>query len=88
MVTLNDENVIFLNRNTLQKQKPIRESLAPILQERTFENAKKAAPGYDIYGLHQEWISHWIDSGKPDLKSPDGAFIGFCKNRHKKSPIY
>ena len=88
MVALNDENVCFINRNTLKKQKNISEAAVPVLQERTMENARRAAPGYDIYGLKQEWISHWIASGKPELKSPDAAFIGFCKNRHKNNPIY
>lgn len=87
MVAINGENVIFLNRNTVPKQRSFAESGAPMLQERAIEQARKAAPGYDIYGLQQEWISHWCASGKPELKSPDAAFIGFCRNRHKNHPI-
>jgi hypothetical protein len=26
-------------------------------------------------------------SGKPELKNPDAAFIGFCKSRHNKHPM-
>lgn len=87
MVTINGENVCFVNRNTLKIKKEVEQGAAPVLSERTMENAKRAAPGYDIYGLKQEWVSHWYNSGKPELKSPDAAFIGFCKKRHETNPI-
>jgi hypothetical protein len=50
-------------------------------------DAKTAAPGYDVYGLYNEWVSWWHDMGKPELKSPAGAFIGFCKKRHERKPL-
>ena len=28
-----------------------------------------------------------MESGKPELKNPDAAFVGFCKSRHKRSPM-
>ena len=27
-----------------------------------------------------------VDMGQPDLKSPGGAFVGFCKKRHVVAP--
>ena len=52
------------------------------------EKAKIAAAGYDVYMLHQAWLSHWNTQGKPELGSPDAAFIGFCKKRAEMNPIY
>ncbi|MBB3862903.1 NDP-sugar pyrophosphorylase family protein [Novosphingobium hassiacum] len=48
---------------------------------------KTAAPGYDVYALYDEWVSWWHDMGKPELKSPAGAFLGFCKKRHQRKPL-
>ena len=54
---------------------------------RSAARPKTAAPGYDIYALYDEWVSWWHDMGKPELKSPAGAFIGFCKKRHERKPM-
>jgi hypothetical protein len=58
----------------------------PVLRPETYGKAKKAAPRYDVYYLEQEWRGYWLDSGKPLLDSPDGAFIQFCKYRHERRP--
>lgn len=93
MVTLQDDLVIFHNRNTAparQKPKQLAFGLSdePVLKEGTMEKARQAAAGYDVYMLHQEWLNHWTTQGKPELKSPDGAFIGFCKKRAEVNPLY
>lgn len=88
MVAINAENVVFLNRNTLSKQRKRNDSDVPMLKPETFENARRVAPGYDVYRLQREWISHWMASGKPELKTPDGAFVNFCKKRYQSTPIY
>jgi replication initiator protein len=51
------------------------------LKTDTYEKAKAAAPGWDIYVLEAEW-KEW-GSQQPDWppKNPDGAFIGFCRKR-------
>lgn len=54
----------------------------PHLRTTTYEKAKKAAPGLDIYALEQDWLDFWNSSGRPELQSPDGAFIAFCKKRY------
>ncbi len=56
----------------------------PRLRTDTYEKGKKAAPGFDIYALEDDWLHWWHESGKPELKSPDAAFIGFCKKRYAK----
>lgn len=87
-VFLEGDNVLFTNRNTLLKKREAADKDPLVLQEKTLEAAKKIAPGYDIYALKQEWLSHWVASGKPELKSVDAAFVGFCKFRATNKPIF
>jgi hypothetical protein len=50
------------------------------LSSDTFEKARAAAPGWDIYLLEQEW-REWM---KEPPKFPDAAFVGFCRKRYEK----
>ncbi len=84
-VELAGENVVFKNRHTVKKAVV---GEFPLLQSQTYEKARNAAPGYDIYGLEVEWRTFWVDSGKPEFKSADAAFIGFCRNRYEKNPLF
>jgi hypothetical protein len=63
---------------TIENHPPIR------LKLDTYEKAKKAAPGFDIYYLEQEWIE-WIDKKGERPKNPDAAFIGFCRRKAIKA---
>jgi hypothetical protein len=47
-----------------------------------FEQAKKAAPGLDVYGLEFQW-REWL-ANKPQPNNPAGSFIGFCKAKYQK----
>ena len=86
-VGLDGANVRFTNRKTM-KALPAPETTAfPTLDPETYHDARIVAPGYDVYYLQQEWQNFWVESGKPELKNPDAAFIGFCKSRHKRSPM-
>ena len=59
------------------------ESSAIRLSTETYEKAKKAAPGWDVYALEHDWHAWIADKERP--KNPDAAFIGFCKQKfHKK----
>jgi hypothetical protein len=44
-----------------------------------YEEAKKAAPGWDVYELERQW-REWM-KGKPVPKNPSGAFVNFCKGK-------
>jgi len=86
-VTIEGDNVRFVNRNTMPKPLPEAEkTLFPFLDPETYNDARIVAPGYDIHALERDWREFWVDSGKPELKNPDAAFIGFCKSRHKRNP--
>jgi hypothetical protein len=52
------------------------------LATETYEKAKQAAPGWDVYVLEQEW-REWI-ADKPRPTNPDAAFIGFCRHKFQK----
>lgn len=54
------------------------------LKTETFEKAKQAARGFDIYYLEQEW-REWIDKKGERPKNPDAAFIGFCRRKAQKA---
>lgn len=81
-VEIEDDMVIFSNRATLAA--PAIEY--PKILPETYNDAKIVAPGYDVYGLEQEWREFWADSGCPKLENPDKAFVGFCKSRAKRHP--
>ena len=50
-----------------------------------YEQAKKAAPGWDVYALERQW-REWM-KGKPVPDNPSGAFVNFCKAKAKKPPV-
>jgi plasmid replication initiation protein len=82
-VTLEGDLVTFANRAVPQTP-PIE---YPRILPETFNDARIVAPGYDVYGLEQEWREFWVDSGCPKLETPDKAFVGFCKSRAKRHPL-
>ena len=84
------DQVTFHNRELWQNNHTSLPSSAeeiPALPTRAFEDAKAAAPGYDVYALEQAWREWWASSGKPKLDNPAAAFVGFCASRHKRAPI-
>ena len=53
----------------------------PLLKAATIEAARTMMPGWDIYALEADWRDLWFRSGRPSLRSPDAAFIGWLKKR-------
>jgi plasmid replication initiation protein len=66
------------------RRKPMNRPNAPLplLESETFEKAKKIAPGFDIYALEREW-REWIE-GKEKPKTPDAAFVAFCRKKYQE----
>jgi plasmid replication initiation protein len=57
----------------------------PKLKPQTIENAKKILGNdFDVYAVESDWLHFWEMSGRPELKTPDGAFINFCKKQLEK----
>lgn len=85
-VLFDGQNVRFTNRNTTKSLPSPRLPAFPILDPETYHDARTVAPGYDVYYLEEQWRSFWMDSGQPELKSPDAAFLGFCRSRYQRNP--
>ena len=90
-VTYNDESdqVTFYNRESWWEDAPLpsSEETLPPLSTYAYEQARAAAPGYDIHALESEWREFWAISGKPKLANVEAAFVGFCRSRNKRAPI-
>ena len=54
---------------------------APILSEAAHAEARRLLPGSDVYALEADWRAFWAASGRPRLRSADGAFLGFVRKR-------
>jgi plasmid replication initiation protein len=80
--------VMFLNRNGewVDRPLPADDETLPPLPSEAYDDAREAAPGYDIHALESDWREWWADSGKPVLGNPVAAFLGFCRKRHQRSP--
>jgi plasmid replication initiation protein len=85
-LSIDGDNVRFMNRKTMKALPSSGKTLFYTLDLETYNDARIVAPGYDVYHLEQEWRNFRIESGKPELKNPDAAFIGFCKSRHSRNP--
>lgn len=88
-VTMTDDMVCFTNRRAAARARvpAAGHEPAPVLGDEALQKARHAAPGYDIHGLFQEWVSWWRESGCPELTSPEAAFVSFCRKRHERAPL-
>ncbi len=51
------------------------------LAPETLDRARVLMPGWDVYALEAEWRAWWVSTGRPLLRSPDKAFLGWVKQR-------
>ena len=75
-VTLDEDDMLtFRNRGSLHDEPP-RPDLGELrLKPETYQEARQAARGWDIYQLEREW-REWMTEPPRDA---DAAFIGFCR---------
>ncbi len=59
---------------------PLSPGLPPLAPE-THARARAAAPGWDVHALEAEWRAQWEATGRPRLRSPGAAFLGWVKKR-------
>lgn len=85
-IALDGDNVRFTNRGSLRALPSSHQPRFPLLDPETYHDARTLAPGYDVYQLEKDWQTFWYDSGQPELKDPDAAFLGFCRSRHARKP--
>lgn len=86
-IELEGDSVRFLNRGSIKALPVPAQPVFPLLDPETFHDARTLAPGYDVYFLEKEWQQFWYESGQPELKNPDAAFLGFCRSRAQRQPI-
>ena len=80
-LSMSDDVVTFTNH---AKKKPTnnRQRTLPSLITDTYDKAKTAAPGWDVYGLEHEW-REWMN-GKAVPAHADNAFVAFCRQKYRK----
>ena len=81
------ETVVFTRQGKAAGQGVDDPSLAALrVSPDTMERAKAVAPGYDVHALLEEWKRFALN--KAELpRSPDAAFLGFCRKRHEQAPL-
>ncbi|MDO8327898.1 MAG: replication initiator protein A [Cypionkella sp.] len=78
-LTLDDNDLLRVTPQAAVLE-PMQPSLGP-LAEATLERARMLASGWDIYALEAEWRGMWQRSGRPKLRAPDKAFLGWLAKR-------
>lgn len=73
---LEGDMVIFSNRGTMDTGASLTDAGA--LPPESYEAARQAAPGWDVYHLEQAWRSWMADGGLDAPRDPSKAFVGFC----------
>jgi plasmid replication initiation protein len=53
----------------------------PALSPDVLERARELAPGRDVYALEADWQDYWRRSGRPALRNPGAAFLGYVRTR-------
>ena len=71
-----------LKPQALEQPKAVNNSGALRLSTSVYEQAKKVAPGWDVYRLAEEWREWAANKPRPD--NPDGAFVNFCRSKYQK----
>jgi len=93
-IRLTDDVVHFVRRNGMGRHRDGHTGRAggqagfavPAIAPETYETARRAAPGYDVHYLYDEWRAYAAGQSRP-VRNPDKAFVGFCRQRHKRAPI-
>ena len=80
-VSMADDVVRFAPRRSRSPGTNHQEAL-PFLMPDTYDKAKKAAPGWDVYALEREW-QEWA-AGKKAPANPDHAFVAFCRKKYSQ----
>jgi len=74
-------DILCVSRRDVVVVPPIGLGEGPFLREGTLETARALAPGWDVHALEADWRAVWHRSGRPVLRSPDAAFLGWLKKR-------
>lgn len=81
-ISLKGDMVTFRNRNTITLAKPV-ELWSGRLDSEAYNDARIAAPGWDVYMLEHEWRS-WLGKNEIEPKTPARHYVKFCQSWHEK----
>lgn len=71
-----DDMIRFARRGVIEEGPDL-----PPLSTEVLVEARRRAPGADVYALEAEWRAWWATSGRAPLKSPGKAFLGWVSKR-------
>lgn len=80
-ISLDADFVTFRNRNTMKLIKAS-EPWAGRLDPEAYEEARAAAPGWDVYMLESEWRA-WLGENEIEPKVPGRHYVKFCQSWHE-----
>ena len=79
-LVLDGDDLLWVRPQTLIEPVLPGSGLGPLSQA-TLDAARARATGWDIHALEAEWRGVWQRSGRPRLRSPDKAFLGWLDKR-------
>jgi len=53
----------------------------PLFEDGVRATARAMMPGADVYALEAEWRAFWEATGRPRLRRPEAAFLGWVKGK-------
>lgn len=80
---LEGDMVTFTNRGTMKPIAPPTEPWAGLLDAEAHEEARGAAPGWDLHYLEREWRG-WLGENEIAPKHPERHFVKFCQTWFEK----
>jgi plasmid replication initiation protein len=79
VMSIENDNVVFRPKRAEVVVPPASQALR-FKKPDTYHDARRLAPGWDIYVLENEWRS-WVNDKAIDVKDADKHFLAFCSKR-------
>lgn len=70
----------FTNRAVVVEGPEAGPQLPPLSVE-ALDEARRLAPGWDVYALEADWRGYWVATGRPRLRAAEKAFLGYVSAR-------
>ena len=77
-------DILCVTRRAVVADLGIGPGMGPVLKPATLDAARALAPGWDVHALQADWRAGWDRSGRPALRAPDAAFLGWLRKRQTR----
>lgn len=74
------DKIRFSRRNVVVDERAL-----PQVSPQALDAVRRLWPGRDVYALVADWQAYWVQSGRPQLRAADAAFVGFAKAMAQRS---